>query len=64
MNRSVEANALREIPLRDVLEWRGFDVRPEGISYRARDENHNIVVTGGRWFDNKVGIGGGGDIDL
>lgn len=58
------ADELREIPLRDVLEWSGLTVRPEGVSYRARDERHNIVATGSRWFDNKAGIGGGGAIDL
>lgn len=55
---------LREIPLRDVLEWSGLPVKAEGVSYRARDEKHNVVVTGSRWFDNKAGIGGGGAIDL
>ena len=64
MNRSAEADRLREIPLRDVLQWHGLEVRPEGISYRARDERHNIVVTGSQWFDNKAGVGGGGAIDL
>lgn len=58
------AAELRNIPLRDVLAWNGLPVKPEGVSYRARDERHNIVATGSRWFDNKTGIGGGGAIDL
>jgi hypothetical protein len=64
MNRAANADLLREIPLRDVLQWQGFEVQPEGVSYRARNERHNIVTTGSRWFDNKSGVGGGGAIDL
>ena len=41
-----------------------FEVKPEGTTLRAKSEHHNIVVTGGRWFDNKAGLGGGGAIDL
>ena len=58
------ADQMRAIPLRDVLERYGFEVRPEGTTLRARSEHHNIVVTGGRWFDNKAAVGGGGAIDL
>lgn len=64
MNGAANADLLREIPLRDVLQWQGFEVQPEGVSYRARNERHNIVATGSRWFDNKAGVGGGGAIDL
>lgn len=64
MSLSAAADQLREIPLRDVLEWQGLEARPEGIGYRARDQHHNIVATGSQWFDNKAGIGGGGAIDL
>jgi len=55
---------VRDIPLGDLLHWHGFDLKPEGISFRARNDRHNIVVTGKRWFDNKVGRGGAGAIDL
>jgi hypothetical protein len=58
------ADQVGDIPLRDVLERYGFEVRPEGATLRARSEHHNIVVTGSRWFDNKAGQGGGGAIDL
>ena len=55
---------LRAIPLAEVLQFHGFAVRPEGLSARAKNENHNIVLTGGLWFDNKAGLGGCGAIDL
>ena len=64
MNLSQLADQVRETPLRDVLAHYGFDVKPEGTTFRARTEGHNIVVTGSRWFDNKANIGGGGAIDL
>ena len=64
MKISELADQVRGIPLRDVLERYGFEVRPEGTTLRARSEHHNIVVTGSRWFDNKAGLGGGGAIDL
>jgi hypothetical protein len=58
------ANQVRDIPLRDVLERYGFEPRREGTTLRAKSERHNIVVTGGRWFDNKANIGRRGAIDL
>jgi Toprim-like len=58
------ADQVRGIPLRDVLQHCGFEVRPEGTTLRAKDAHHNIVVTGSRWFDNKAGVGGVGAIDL
>ena len=64
MKISELADQVRGIPLRDVLEHYGFEVRPEGTTLRAKNEHHNIVVTGNRWFDNKAGVGGGGAIDL
>lgn len=64
MNRAATADQLREIPLREVLHWCGLEVKAEGVSYRARDDRRNIVVTGSQWFDNKSGVGGGGAIDL
>ena len=47
-----------------MLAHYGFDVKPEGTTLRAKNERHNVVVTGSRWFDNKAGVGGGGAIDL
>ena len=64
MKISELADQVRGVPLREVLEHYGFEIRPEGTTLRARSEHHNIVVTGGRWFDNKAGLGGGGAIDL
>src|SRR4029077_10675629 len=64
MNLSQLADQVRDTPLRDVLAHYGFDVKREGTTLRARTERHNIVVTGGRWFDNKANVGGGGAIDL
>ncbi len=55
---------LRDISLRELLRWHGFEIKPEGITFRARNERHNIVVTGNCWFDNKAGVGGVGAIDL
>jgi len=64
MKISVLADQVRNIPLREVLERYGFEAKPEGTTLRARDEHHNIVVTGSRWFDNKARVGGAGAIDL
>ncbi len=55
---------VREIPLRELLNWHGLKNKPEGASIRAKSAEHNIVVTGNKWFDNKVGVGGAGAIDL
>jgi hypothetical protein len=58
------ADRMRNISLRELLRWHGFEIKPEGITYRAKNERYNIVVTGNRWFDNKAGVGGVGAIDL
>ena len=58
------ADQVRDMPLHDLLHWHGFDLKAEGISFRARNDRHNIVVTGKRWFDNKAGRGGAGAVDL
>lgn len=58
------ADQVRGIPLGELLRWHGFKITKEGASIRARNKHHNIVVTGNRWFDNKVGVGGAGAIDL
>jgi len=58
------ADQVRGIPLRELLRWHGFKIRQEGISFRARSDRHNIVVTDNKWFDNKTGTGGAGAIDL
>jgi len=58
------ADQVRGIPLRELLRWHGFKIRQEGVSFRARSDRHNIVVTGNKWFDNKIGTGGAGAIDL
>jgi hypothetical protein len=62
-NRSV-ADYVRDISLRKLLRWHGFEIKPEGFTCRAKNDRHNIVVTRNRWFDNKVGLGGLGAIDL
>ena len=64
MKISELADQVRGVPLREVLKHYGFEIRPEGTTLRARSEHHNIVVTGGRWFDNKARLGGGGAIAL
>ena len=64
MKISELADQVRGIPLRNVLEHYGFEVKREGTTLRARGAHHNIVVTGSRWFDNKAGIGSGCAIDL
>jgi hypothetical protein len=58
------ADQVRDIPLHDLLHWHGFDLKSEGIRFRARNDRHNIVVIGNRWFDNKAGRGWAGAIDL
>ena len=57
------SDQVRDVSLRELLRWHGFEIEPEGITYRARKDRHNIVVTGNRWFDNKAGLGGLGAID-
>jgi DNA primase (bacterial type) len=63
-DHSIDADELRAIPLPALLAWHGLDPRPEGSSFRAKNDRHNIVVTGNLWFDNKTGTGGAGAIDL
>lgn len=58
------ADQVRGIPLLELLRWHGFQIRKEGVSFRARSDQFNIVVTGNKWFDNKAGTGGAGAIDL
>lgn len=55
------AERVRDISLRELLRSHGFEIKPEGITFRARNDRYNIVVTGNRWFDNKAGLGGLGD---
>jgi len=62
-NRSF-ADHVRDISLRELLRCHGFEIKPEGVTFRAKNDSHNIVVTGNRWFDNKAGLGGLGAIDL
>jgi len=61
---STLSDELRAISLPALLVWHGLDPKPEGASFRAKTERHNLVVTGNRWFDNKSGTGGAGAIDL
>jgi len=58
------ADNVRDISLRELLRWHGFEIKPEGVTCRAKNDRYNIVVTGNRWFDNKAGVGGAGAIDL
>jgi hypothetical protein len=58
------AERVRDISLRELLRWHGFQIKTEGITLRAKSDRYNIVVTGNRWFDNKVGVGGVGAIDV
>lgn len=55
---------VRDISLRELLRWHGFEIKQEGVSVRARSDQYNIVVTGSKWYDNKAGVGGAGAIDL
>jgi hypothetical protein len=66
MNATLQqaADQVRGIPLGELLNWHGFKITKEGVSIRARNKHHNIVVTGSKWFDNKAGVGGAGAIDL
>jgi len=61
---STLSDELRAISLPALLVWHGLDPKPEGASFRAKTDRHNLVVTGNRWFDNKAGTGGAGAIDL
>ena len=51
------ADHVRDISLRELLRWHGFEIKPEGVTCRAKNDRYNIVVTGNRWFDNKAGLG-------
>ena len=64
MNLQELANQVRGTSLWELLRWHGFEIKQEGVSFRARSDSHSIVVTGSKWFDNKVGGGGAGAIDL
>ena len=64
MNLQELANQVRKTPLYDLLRRHGFEIKSEGVTFRARNKRHNIVATGNRWFDNKAGLGGVGAIDL
>ncbi len=55
---------VRSISLRELLRWHGFEIKQEGVSFRARSDHYNIVITGSRWYDNKTATGGVGAIDL
>ena len=55
---------LRSLSLPALLAWHGFDPKPEGASFRAKTDRHNIVTTGNLWYDNKAGMGGAGALDL
>jgi hypothetical protein len=58
------ADHVRDISLRELLCWHGFEIKAEGIIFRARNDRYNIVATGDLWFDNKAGLGGLGAVDL
>ena len=64
MNLRTLANQVRDISLCEILKSHGFVLQKEGLSFRAKTEAHNIVITGSRWYDNKAQAGGGGAIDL
>ena len=55
---------MRNISLRELLRWQGFEIKPEASCVGPKTAGYNIVVTGNRWFDNKAGVGGVGAIDL
>jgi hypothetical protein len=55
------ADRMRNISWRELLRWHGFEIKPEGITCRAKNSRYNIVVTGNRWFDSDAGVGGGGN---
>jgi hypothetical protein len=40
------AERVRDISLRELLRWHGFEIKPEGITCRAKNDRYNIVVTG------------------
>jgi hypothetical protein len=61
---SPSADELRAISLPALLVWHGLDPKPEGLSFRAKTDRLNLVVTGSRWYDNKTATGGIGAIDL
>ncbi len=58
------ANQVRGIPLTEVMQAYGIPLQREGCSWRAKTDQHNIVLRGERWFDNASRVGGGGAIDL
>jgi hypothetical protein len=43
------ADRMRKISLQELLRWHGFEIKPEGVTYRAKNDCYNIVVTGNRW---------------
>lgn len=61
---SSPVNALREIPVSQVLESVGLVPHREGKSVMWKDGSHSINVTGQKWFDHEAGKGSYGAIDL
>ena len=62
-----EINKLREIPLENVLERLGFEVKSEGnFSRYVKTENLNLHfnISNSKFTDNKSGAQGGGSFDL
>ena len=57
MKISELADQVRGIPLRNVLEHYGFEVKREGTTLRARGAHHNIVVTGNNYGNHSVSYG-------
>ena len=57
-------DSVRPTALNDILNVHGLSGIRQGNSIRYKDETMNIVVTGDKWYDNKLAHGGVGPIDL
>ena len=57
-------DSVRPTALNDILNVHGLSGIRQGNSVRYKDETINIVVTGDKWYDNKLAHGGVGPIDL
>jgi len=57
-------DSVRPTSLNDILNVHGLSGIRQGNSIRYKDETANIVVTGDKWYDNKLARGGVGPIDL
>lgn len=60
-----QTELLRQVPCNEVLELLGYEVKEEGITYRMKNDEFNIVINESNKFtDNKSMVQGFGSISM